>query len=151
MCPSSGENMANEELVAETLPKKPIQLLSFSQTGYNYSLITSVRLLLVQNAVVLILCGLQQLRPWDGREWLLLLGETRKKLGKKNCCMLNKYHNSKKYKLGFCLFCFVFCFVSFICRIFCNFQFLCLKLTNNAKKNFNFSRKEEEKVNVKQI
>lgn len=45
MCPSSGENMANEELVAEAPPKKHIQLLCFSPTGYNYSLITSVRLL----------------------------------------------------------------------------------------------------------
>lgn len=45
MCPSSGENMANEELVTETFPKKPIQLLSFLQTSCNYSLITSVRLL----------------------------------------------------------------------------------------------------------
>lgn len=45
MCPSSGENMANEELVVETFPKKPIPLLSFSKTGYIYSLITSIRLL----------------------------------------------------------------------------------------------------------
>lgn len=45
MCPSSGGNMTNEQRVTKTLPNEPFQLLSFWQTGYNYSLITPIRLL----------------------------------------------------------------------------------------------------------
>lgn len=45
MYPSSGENMTNKQHVTEALPKKPIRLSSFLQTGYNYNLITPIRLL----------------------------------------------------------------------------------------------------------
>lgn len=45
MFPSSGGNLTNEWHGTNTLPNKPVQLLYFLQTGYNYSLITPIRLL----------------------------------------------------------------------------------------------------------